>query len=107
MPNLNNIDSAGVYTSIDQNSTGSTTVYDPTGDGEVTGVFLENSGSTAELALEVTDGTDTARLAEPGAGNRLAFGETIRLGIGDSLQVNVLVAEGTAQTETAVAFTTE
>lgn len=107
MSNLNNSDSAGVYTSIDQNATGSTTIYDPNGDGEITGVFLENSGSTAELALEVTDGTDTARLTEPGAGNPIEFGETIRLGIDDSLEVNVLTAEGVAQSETAVAFTTE
>jgi len=104
---LNNSDSTGEYTSIDQNTTGTTTVYNPDTDAEVTGVYLDNPGSTAELALEVTDGTDTARLADPGAGNALSVGDSYRIGDTDSLQVNVLTAEGTAQSATAVVLRTE
>jgi len=103
---FNTTESAGVYTDVDLNATGSTTLFDPDDGAEVSGVYLPNGGSTAEVDLEVTDGTDTTTLVVGGAGGRVEFGNTVRLGGDDSLQATVRVAEGTALTETAVAFTT-
>lgn len=105
---LNYSDSDATYTSIDLNDTSTTsTIYDPSTDAEVSGVYMQNGGTSAEVQLEVTDGTDTSVLAVPGAGNSLEFGDTISLGDGDSLQINVTTAEGTAQANTAVVFKTE
>ena len=105
--NLNTVDAKVDYTDIDLNSTGTTDIYDPGEDATVYGVFLENGGSTAEVNLEATDGTDTAVLAQPGAGNDVEFGDTVVLGGGDKLQINVTTAEGSAQTNTAVVLRSE
>jgi hypothetical protein len=104
MADLSSTINEGVYTDIDLNSTGTTEIHSSDADSEVSGVFLENGGSTAEVNLEVTDGTDTAVLAQPGAGSSIEFGETIYIGKDDSLQINVTTAEGSAQTNTAVVF---
>lgn len=98
---LNTTEADVSFTEIDLNATGTTTIYDPNTDGEVFGTFLENGGSTAEVQLEVTDGTDTAVLSNPGAGDGVSFGETIRLSPTESLQINVTTAEGAALTNTA------
>jgi hypothetical protein len=92
---------ATVYTDVDLNSTATTTIADPEGDAEVPSVHLNNGGGTAELRLEVTDGTDTAVLSDPGAGGSIHFTAGVRLGLDDSLQVVVETAEGAALTETA------
>jgi len=107
MADLNNDNQSAEYTSIDLNSTGATTVYDPSDDSEVSGVYLNNGGSTAEVQLEATDGSDTSILAVPGAGNSLEFSGTALLDSGDSLQINVTTAEGAALTGTAVVFRAE
>ena len=105
---LNTTEADVGFTEIDLNDTNTTsTVYDPNTDGEIYGVFMENGGSTAEVQLEVTDGTDTAVLAVPGAGNDLAFSETIRISTTESLQINVTTAEGAAQTNTAAVSRSE
>lgn len=93
-----------VFTSIDLNSTGTTTIWDPVS-GKAVGVYMNNGGATAEVQLEVTDGTNTAVLDVPGAGTNLEFGNEASLASSDSLQINVTVAEGSAQTNTAVVFT--
>ena len=87
------------YTSVDLNATGTTTVYTPSTDANVS-VFMENGGSTAEVNLEVTDGTDTAVLAQPGAGGSVEFGDVVALDGDQSLQINVTTAEGSALTGT-------
>lgn len=88
------------YTSIDQNATGTTTVYDPANDAEVGAVHLDNPGSSAELRLEVTDGTNTAVLDDPAAGEAIHFTDDMYLDAGDSLQVVVETAEGSSQSAT-------
>lgn len=90
------------YTDIDLNSAGATTVFDADGDATVTGVHMKNGGSTAEVELQATDGTDTATLAEPGAGSSLEFGDSIALDSESDLQIEVTTAEGSAQSNTAV-----
>lgn len=107
MADLRNTDSEGVYTTVDLNTTGTTEVHSSGTDSEISGVFMENGGSTAEVNLEATDGTDTSVLAQPGAGNSVEFGDTIYVGAGDSLQINVTTAEGSALTGTVVVFTSE
>lgn len=92
------------YTSVDLNTTGTTTIYNGSVQGKVYGVFLHHSGSTAEFQLEVTDGTNTGILRVPGAGSSLEFGDTIAVDSGDDLQINVTVAEGSSLTGTAVVF---
>lgn len=96
------------YTSVDENTTGTTTLYSPTNDAKVSGVHLNNPGSTAELRLEVTDGTSTAVLSDPGAGTSIAFNDEIFLSGGtDQLQVVVEAAEGSSQSETAAVSRSE
>lgn len=89
------------YTTVDLNSTGTTTVYDPDHDATVQGVYMDHGGGTAEVQLEVTDGTDTAVVRTPGAGTALEFGDDLALDGGQSLQINVTTAEGSALSETA------
>lgn len=93
-----------VYTTVDLNATGPTTVYDADHDATVYGVFMEHGGGTADYNLEATDGTDTAVLAQPGAGGSLEFGDTIAVDAGTDLQINVTTAEGAALTGTVVVF---
>jgi len=90
------------YTDIDLNSTGATTIYDGDAQAAIYGVYLRNGGGTAEVRLEVTDGTDTATIANPsGAGASLEFTGPIVLNRTEDLQINVTTAEGSAQTNTA------
>lgn len=94
------------YTDIDLNSTGTTAIAsvpsDDVTDGmHVMGVYLKNGGSTAEVQLEVTDGSKTSVLAVPGAGNNLTFEGDVALSKDDTLQINVTTVEGSAQTNTA------
>lgn len=92
------------YTSIDLNATGTTEVHNPTTDSHVVGVWLENSGSTAVVQLEVTDGTSTAVLTPAQtAGDGIDFSADIALDADDTLQINVTTAEGSALTGTAAA----
>ena len=96
---------AGVtYTDIDLNTNAATEIYNHDGDAAIYGVYMENGGSTAEVNLEVTDGTDTAVLAQPGAGGSVEFGETVVFDNPESLQINVTTVEGAAQTNTCVVF---
>lgn len=93
---------ASEYTTIDLNATGATAVYQPTNDATVTGVYMENTGGTATVRLEVTDGNNAAVLADPSAGGDLTFDGEIRLSGGtDYLQIVVEAAEGSALTGTA------
>lgn len=89
------------YTTVDLNSTGTTTVYDPDHDATAYGVYMANGGGTADVQLEVTDGTDTVVLDDPGAGSAIEFSDDLALDGDQSLQVNVTTAEGSALTETA------
>ena len=104
--NLNAVDANTEYTTVDLNATGTTSIYAPSSDATVYGVYLENGGSTAELQLEATDGSDTVILSNPGAGEGLSFSDMHALGGDQTLQVNVTVAEGAAQTNTAAVFRT-
>lgn len=99
-------DYATAYTTVDLNATGATTIYAPTNDAEVSGVHLENTGGTAVIQLEVTDGTNTAVLdANNGGGGSIHFEDELRLDGGvDSLQINVTTAEGATLTGTAAVF---
>lgn len=93
-----------VYTTVDLNATGTTTVADVDGDARVYGAYGDHDGSTAEFNLEATDGSDTAVLAQPGTGNNLAFQGPVALDAETDLQVNVTTAEGSALTMTVVTF---
>lgn len=91
------------YTTIDLNDTGTTSaVLNPSREATVYSAHMEHGGSTAEVNLELTDGNDTAVLAQPGAGNNLEFGDTVVVPSGETLQINVTTAEGSAQTNTCV-----
>lgn len=86
------------YTSVDISATGTTTVYSPTSDATVEGVYLASDG-TSGYQLEVTDGTNTAVIADPGAGNDLAFEGELRLAGGtDSVQIVVETAGSGSET---------
>lgn len=90
------------YTTVDLNATGGQTVYDPDHDATVYAVHMTNPGGTAEIQLEVTDGTDTVIIQQvSGAGDNLHYNHTIALDGDQSLQINVTTAEGTAGTSTA------
>lgn len=93
------------YSSVDLNTVATTDVYDPTEDAEVHAVHLANSGSTAVVQLEVTDGTDTAVLTQgQAAGDGIAWEPgTYGLEAGEKLQANVTTAEGSSLTGTAAA----
>lgn len=108
--NLNAVDASATYTTVDLNDTsGTTDLFDPSGDATVYGVYLRNGGSSAVVNLEVTDGSDTATVVNNrgSGGADIALGDTLALGNGDKLQVNVTTAEGSAQSNTAVVFKTE
>lgn len=91
------------FTSIDLNTAATTTVYNPATDAELGGVHMAHGGSTAEVRLEITDGTNTAVLSDPGAGAPIHFSDDLQLDAGESLQIVVEVTEGAALTETAAA----
>lgn len=107
MPQLDSIIAEGVYAEIDLNATGTTELFSPETDAFIYGVYLTNGGSTAEVDLEITDGTDTVTLESNAAGGNVSYENEIVLGRSDSLQVNVRVAEGAAQTNTAVVLKAE
>lgn len=91
-----------VYTQIDLNATGTTTIYDPEHDATVQGVHLENAGSSADVHLEVTDGTTTVDLTTAQtAGDAIRYVDPTPLDSDNLLQVNVLSAEGSSLTSDA------
>lgn len=89
------------YTSVDLNTAATTTIYSPSNGAQLGSVYLDNGGGTADLRLEVTDGTSTAVLADPSGGAAIEFTDSMYLGSSDSVQVVVETAEGSALTETA------
>lgn len=93
-----------VYTTVDLNATGTTTVYDPDTDATVERIQVPNGGSTAEFDVEVTNGSDTVVLESSGGGNAITIADPLPLNGAQSVQVNVTAAEGGALTETAAAF---
>lgn len=104
--------SSGVsYTNVDQNATGTTTLYDPNSDAYFYAGKLDNVGSSAVLVLEVTDGTNTANMtAGQTAGNDIDYGDTVELDGASLVQVNVTTVNsdaGVDGNETAVAFHSE
>jgi hypothetical protein len=92
-----------VFTDVDLNADAVTTVADPDTDARVPAVYLANGGSTAEIQLEVTDGTDTVVVDDPAAGDPITHETDVLLDEGESLQVNVTTVEGSALSETAAA----
>jgi len=107
MVELTSVSAQSTYTDVDLNSTGTTTLLSPSTDVQISGVYLLNGGTSAEVDLEITDGTDTATLSEGSGGGNVTFGDTTILGAGDSLQITVQTAEGAAQTNTAVVIYAE
>lgn len=100
-----------VYTTIDANATGDTTIYsgpsEPNNTALVYGVYMVQGGATSEVSLKVTDGSDTVVLADIAGGATLSFTDDICLGPDDSLVLTVDTAEGTTQSDTAVVFVGE
>lgn len=92
-----------VFTTVNLNATGTTTVANPSGDARVPAVYLANGGGTADVQLEVTDGTSTVVVDDPAAGSGIVHETDVLLDEDESLQVNVTTAEGAALTETAAA----
>lgn len=93
---------AWTFTDIDLNDTSTTsTIYNPSVPTTVYGVFLEQGGGTSEIQLELTDGSDTVVLDEKGAGENLSFQNMLVLSKAESLQIDVTTAEGSAQSDTA------
>lgn len=107
MVSLDSVKAEGQYATVDLNAAGTTTIHGSDNDAQVTGVYMANGGGTAAAQLEATNGTDTAVLAQPGAGGNIAFGELVFVGNTDELQINVTTAEGAALTGTVVVFTAE
>lgn len=107
MVSLDDVSGSATYTDVDLNTTGTTSLYKPANDGIVYGVYLLNGGSSAEVDIEITDGTDTATLQENGAGVNADFGNTLLVGSDQTIQATVQTAEGSAQTGTAVVITAE
>lgn len=96
------------YTDIDLNTSGTTTLYDGNAQAIVTGVYLQNDGTSAVVRLEMTDGTDTAVLTpDQTAGDGIAFDGPLHIEKAQNLQANVATVEGGAQTNTAVASVDE
>ena len=97
------------YTSVDLNATGTTTLYTGTQEAMVAAFLGTESGTTVEVSLEATDGTNTTRLAdnEGSAGTSIAVSDTIPITSSESLQANVHTAEGSDLTGTAVVFAEE
>lgn len=92
------------YTTVDLNATGTTALLDRDTAADVWGVYLRNGGSTAEVSLEITDGSNTATLADNrgSAGANIEFDGPLELAASETLQANVTTAEGSAQSNTAV-----
>ena len=90
-----------VLTAVDLNASGTTSIADPSNDARVSAVYLANGGSTADVQLEVTDGTDTVVIDDPAAGNGIEHETDVMLDENESLQVNVTTAEGSALSDTA------
>lgn len=90
------------YSDVDMNDASAQDIYDPSAPATVYGVWLENSGSTADVELQVTDGSSTVDLTNlQGGGSDLRFTDTVTLSKGDKLRINVDTAEGSSQTDTA------
>lgn len=94
------------YTDVDLNTDATTEIFSPSHNEQaVERVEMPNGGSTAEVALEVTDGTTTYTLASSGSGgDAVSFAGTLPLTDGETLQINVTTVEGSAQTDTAGVF---
>lgn len=92
-----------VFTDVDLNADAVTTLADPASDARVSSVYVPNGGSTAEIQLEVTDGTDTVVIDNPAAGSGIEHETDVLLDEGESVQMNVTTVEGSALTETAAA----
>lgn len=90
-----------VFTDVDLNTDATTTLADPDSDARVPAVYVPNSGSTADIQLEVTDGTDTVVVDNPAAGDPIEHEVDVLLDEGESVQVNVTTVEGSAVTSTA------
>lgn len=91
------------FTTVDLNATGTTTLADPDSDARLPAVYVPNGGSTADIQLEVTDGADTVVVDNPAAGEAIEHETDVLIDAGQSVQVNVTTAEGTALSETAAA----
>lgn len=87
----------------------STTVYDTGSDARVTGVFMQNSGTTATFRLEVKDqnGNNTTVIADKGSGSNLEVSNGFLMSKNDKLVITVDTAEGSSLTETCAVFRAE
>lgn len=85
------------FTDVDLNDNATTEVYNPGKEAHVYFVKMENTGSTAQAQLELTDGSSTAVLTTTqSAGDDIAWTVGMALGPDDKLQVNVTTVEGSA-----------
>lgn len=89
-----------VFTDVDLNTDATTDVLNNSRQTKVYRVELPNGGSTADIQLEITDGSNTHILDNPSAGNAISFTDTIVIDADETLQVNVTTVEGSAQTDT-------
>lgn len=88
---------AGAYTAVDLSTAGTTTLYAPANDAVAETVHVPNT-SNADIRLEVTDGTDTATVADPASGNAVDADSFPLSGGTDKLQVNVTSADANSVT---------
>lgn len=87
------------YTSIDFSSTGTTTILDPNDDQIIFAIRMAATNiSTGDSRLETTDGSSTAILDDPGAGNPISLINTWVIPNSDTLQINVEATENSTQT---------
>lgn len=100
-------DPTTTYTTVDLNSTGTTTIYDGDVGATIQGVYMKNDGGNAIAQLEVTDGTDTGVIRELAVGGNLEYDGDIDLPPTDDLQINVTTAEGSAETAEVVVVANE
>lgn len=97
--------SRAIYQTIDLNTVQVNDVYTPPNDAEVSGVFLDNTGSSALPELWVSDGTDRARLTpQQTGGDSILFGDNFSIDQDQTVQIEVTDAEGSSLTGTAVIF---
>jgi len=90
--NLNAVDAAGTYTSVDVSSAGTTDILDPGEDATVYGVYSESNAS-ATVDIEVTDGNSTVPIQEDITTSGTSFTDTYVLSSGEKLQANVTTAD--------------
>ena len=105
--NFNKNKSRTIFTEIDTDTPGRTTVYDNDTEAFVSGVYFVNPSNSARVRLEVSNNGNTVEfLPSSEDGNNIRSGSDIVLGEPDKLLLNV-TKSGSSGTSDCVVFVTE